>query len=145
MMAGGKVVLAANAAGAATAVAPAIPTLAALTAEEAVMLIALPLLATWLGLAGLAIQEGQPSGQIMRDVTGRFMLGGVAAIIAWGGIDWMELRGVYAALFTLAIGMGILTIARALKNATITLAWLDPLFAMVGLQRTDKDKDGDET
>lgn len=104
----------------------------ALTVDEIVLLVVFPLLATWIGLAGIGVLEGQSSTYILRKFIGTFMLGGIAAIAALAVIDATDVRGYTAMFVTLCIGMAAMSVAKKLTAIGVVL--LNPLWRLFGLQ-----------
>lgn len=106
---------------------------AALGGNDIVMLIVLPLVASWLALAGVGVLEEQPLRKIGRTLLASALLGGMAGLVALAAIDLMHLRGPLAALVSLSCGMGALTLAQRLRGNGGRL--LDPLLGAIGLRR----------
>ena len=120
-----------------TAAVPA----AALSVDEVMLLVGMPLLAAWIGLAGIGLLEGLAFRRIMLNLAGTVMLGGVAGICAAAMIEALGVRGFPAMFVTLTVGMGTLTLARKLRSGKL----LDTLLGMIGFQRgptqyTDNDR-----
>lgn len=140
-MIGTETAIKVTASGVAAGAAVMIPA-GALTVSEILLLVVFPLLAAWIGLAGLGVADHRPMKEVLREFVASVMLGGAAGLVALASIELLDLRGYPAALLTLIVGMGMMTLARKMRRAGGRL--LDPLLAMLGLQRAatdDSDKE----
>lgn len=126
----------------AVVVATGIPSLA-MSSDEMVLLVVMPIVAAWVGLAGIGLLEGATLRRILTNLLGSMLLGGVSGIVALSVIEFTKPPAYMAMLISLISGMGAITIARRLSASGGKL--VDFMLSGFGLRRIDdKDKRGDE-
>ncbi|QQN75047.1 hypothetical protein [Croceicoccus sp. YJ47] len=126
------------------ATAVAVPGLV-MQVDEIVWFVALPIVASWFGLVGLAFFEQRPLAQVFSQLAGAVFLGGVVGIVAMAVIATMALRGEVAAFFTLSIAMAPAVIGKMIGKVGPKLlsSAVDSIAGSMGFERKKKDE-GDE-
>lgn len=111
----------------------------ALTSNEILWLVVMPMVAAWGGLVGLSILEGHSAKSIAANVAVSVCLAGVVGIVAAALIEYLEVRGFAAMLVSLTVGMAAISVAKKLRAMGGSVG--DKILEIVGLRRIDAEED----
>lgn len=110
---------------------------------DLLLAVVVPIVASWFGLVGIGVLAERSPGQILRQLGGTILLGGVVGIVAVAIITALGVAGITAALLTLSIAVAPVMAWKTLGSAAPRV--LDAALGAIGLQRSAKDHDDDRS